>query len=137
MEFKDRLTKLRHIRGLTQVELAQKAKITSRSVQNYELGARVPGKLIIEKLAYALDVTENAFFEDEEFSRIFALYEKDRARERLEENSERLVRDAEKLFNSNSLSLAEKSDVMHKIEEIYWTNRILYPDQKVGVMYAY
>lgn len=136
MDFKERLIKIRHFRGLTQAQLAQRIELTSRSVQNYELGARMPGKTIIEKLADALDVTEKAFFDDDEFSKFVFIFEEDIAQKRARATAERLIRDSEKLFNGDSFNWAEKREVMKKIEEIYWTNRVLTKPKRAGVMYA-
>ena len=38
MVFKDRLKEKRVEAGLTQAELAKKANVTARTIQNYELG---------------------------------------------------------------------------------------------------
>ena len=56
--FSERLRKTRRQRRMNQEQLAQAAGITTRSVQNYESGSRMPNSLeITEKLAAALDVT--------------------------------------------------------------------------------
>ena len=58
MDLKDRLKEKRAEAGLTQAELAQKAGVTTRTIQNYEMGERVPSKLgIAQKLADALGTT--------------------------------------------------------------------------------
>ena len=55
MDFKDRLKEKRTQVGLTQVELAQKVGVTSRTIQNYELGDRIPSSLsVAQKLADTL-----------------------------------------------------------------------------------
>ena len=55
MDFKDRLKEKRSEAGLTQVELAQKVGVTARTIQNYELGDRIPSNLgIAQKLADTL-----------------------------------------------------------------------------------
>ena len=45
MEFRDKLKKKRTEAGLTQLQLAQKVGVTARTIQNYELGERVPSNL--------------------------------------------------------------------------------------------
>ena len=45
MVFKDRLKEKRLEAGLTQVELAGKAGVTTRTIQNYELGNRKPANM--------------------------------------------------------------------------------------------
>ena len=42
MVFKERLKEKRTEANLTQVELAEKAGVTARTIQNYELGSRKP-----------------------------------------------------------------------------------------------
>ncbi len=55
MEFKDRLRKARAEAGLSQAALAARAGVTARTVQNYELGTRMPHNMrIAEALATAL-----------------------------------------------------------------------------------
>lgn len=44
--------------NLTQVELAEKAGVTARTIQNYELGSRKPSNMVtIQKIADALNTT--------------------------------------------------------------------------------
>ena len=60
MDFSQRLKRARMTAGLTQVELAQKLGVTSRSIQHYELGQRRPRKFeTVEKLAEILNVEVN------------------------------------------------------------------------------
>ena len=54
MELKERIAKLRRIKNLTQAELAEKVGVTTRSIQNYELGTRVPKMDTVVKIAEAL-----------------------------------------------------------------------------------
>ncbi|MBQ3065119.1 MAG: helix-turn-helix domain-containing protein [Clostridia bacterium] len=56
--FASRLRQIRRQKRLSQSELAGIVGITTRSVQNYESGSRMPNSLeITEKLAAALDIT--------------------------------------------------------------------------------
>ena len=58
MEFRDKLKKKRTEAGLTQLQLAQKVGVTARTIQNYELGERVPSNLgVAQKLADTLGTT--------------------------------------------------------------------------------
>ena len=55
MTFKERLREKRLEAGLTQAELAKKAFVTDRTIQNYELGTRKPQTMkIVGDLAVAL-----------------------------------------------------------------------------------
>ena len=58
MVFKERLKEKRTEANLTQVELAEKAGVTARTIQNYELGSRKPSNMVtIQKIADALNTT--------------------------------------------------------------------------------
>ena len=55
MGFKERLKEKRIAAGLTQVELAKKAGVTARTIQNYELGSRKLVHMeVVQKIADAL-----------------------------------------------------------------------------------
>ena len=45
MVFKERLKQKRVEAGMTQVQLAQSAGVTARTIQNYELGTRKPSNM--------------------------------------------------------------------------------------------
>ena len=58
MVFKERLKEKRAEANLTQVELAEKAGVTARTIQNYELGNRKPSNMTtVQKIADALNTT--------------------------------------------------------------------------------
>ena len=58
MVFKDRTERKTLEAGLTQVELAGKAGVTTRTIQNYELGNRKPANMeVIQRIADALNTT--------------------------------------------------------------------------------
>ena len=56
--FASRLRQTRRAKRMSQSELAEQIGITTRSVQNYESGSRMPSSMeITENLAKTLDVT--------------------------------------------------------------------------------
>ena len=58
MLFKERLKEKRHEANLTQAELAKKAGVSTRTIQNYELGSRKPYQIeVVQKIADALSTT--------------------------------------------------------------------------------
>ena len=58
MVFRDRLKEKRLEAGMTQTELAEKAGVSARTIQNYEMGTRKPRNLeVIQKIAEALQTT--------------------------------------------------------------------------------
>jgi transcriptional regulator with XRE-family HTH domain len=55
MAFKDNLKQLREAAGLSQSQLAERAGISVRTIQNWEIGRNVPKADILMQLAAALD----------------------------------------------------------------------------------
>lgn len=66
MPFKDLLRQLREKAGLTQQELADKARIPIGSLRNLEQGQRLPGWGPVVKLARALGLSTDVFAECDE-----------------------------------------------------------------------
>ena len=68
MEFKDRLKQLRTMKGLSQVELADKLDISKSAIGAYEVGTRMPKRDAIRKLAEFFNVSPGYMLcEDEEW----------------------------------------------------------------------
>lgn len=78
MKSKDRVAKIRKIQGLTQKQVAEKAGLTVRAVQNYELIDRQPKGEFLSKLAKGLGVPESALLSDEGFNRFMVKRNKSR-----------------------------------------------------------
>lgn len=51
MEFKDRLKELRLLKGISQIELAEKVNVGKSTIGAYETGDRMPGREALRKLA--------------------------------------------------------------------------------------
>lgn len=117
MEFKDRLSKLRKLSGMTQAKLAEEIGVNLRSVQNYELGARYPRTETIEKIAEVLGVDQSALISDEEF---FIIEAKQKGGTRAQASAQRLVRNAQALFAGGELSEADMKNVFAALEKAYW-----------------
>ena len=66
MEKMNRVLRLRSARNLTQKELAEKAGLTYRAIQNYEYTSRQPKGQYLTRLAKALGVPEEALLDDKE-----------------------------------------------------------------------
>ena len=57
MAFSEKLKEKRAASGLTQTELAKRTGVTARTIQNYELGTRRPGNMVIvQRIAEALGI---------------------------------------------------------------------------------
>lgn len=113
MEFKDRISEFRKIRGMTQTELAKEIGVTTRSVQHYESGARLPRKETITRIAKVLGVSRNALYSDSEYS------DPDTYKNRVinEKNAEKLIRDAGSFFSRKDISDEEKKRVFKEIQK--------------------
>jgi transcriptional regulator with XRE-family HTH domain len=58
-----RLYELRKASGLTQLQLAQAARVTQASVSNYELGKRVPSQRTLAAFARCLQVSPSVLLD--------------------------------------------------------------------------
>ncbi len=116
--FKDRLKERRRELGLTQAELAVRAGVTPRTIQNYELGARKPQQVeIVQKLATALDCTVE-FLLGTAGTHIVNAYEKGGAK--AARDVEELVSEISGLFAGGALDEAEKDAIMAALTRAYW-----------------
>ena len=57
-----KLKEMRMQRGMTQIQVAQKANIAERSYQNYEAGERTPNVHTAQLIAQALNTTVEELF---------------------------------------------------------------------------
>ena len=73
MELKDRIAGIRKYKGLTQAELANKIGMTTRAIQNYESGNRIPKSAVLEKIAEGLEISIEKVYEVVTFYAQFAL----------------------------------------------------------------
>ena len=121
MEFKERLTKLRRMKGMSQSDLARATDLTVRSIKNYEAGDRMPKADTIYKLAVALDVDEKALITDEEF---FIIEANDKYGARGKASAQKLVANAQALFAGGDLTDEDKSAVLEAIQEAYWKSKL-------------
>jgi transcriptional regulator with XRE-family HTH domain len=118
MDFAQRLKKARMAAGLTQVELAEKLGVTSRSIQHYELGQRMPRKFeTVEKLAEILNVEVNDLFDTKTLLLIGA---QEKGGAKSARDVEELVSEVSALFAGGELAEEEKDAVMLALTEAYW-----------------
>lgn len=118
MDFSQRLKRARMTAGLTQVELAQKLGVTSRSIQHYELGQRRPRKFeTVEKLAEILNVEVNDLFDTQTLLLIGA---QEKGGAKSARDVEELVSEVSALFAGGELAEEEKDAVMAALTEAYW-----------------
>lgn len=121
MELKDRIAKIRRMRGLTQAELAEKLGVSARAVQNYEAGTRTPKRDTIAKIAEILGVDESALATDEEF---FVIEANEKYGSKGKAAAQKLIENAIALFAGGDISEEDKANVMDALQEAYWEAKI-------------
>lgn len=118
MEFKDRLKERRQFLKMSQEELARKAGITSRTVQNYELGNRNPQHIdIVQKLATALDTSVEHLLGNEGMY-VLGAYEKGGVK--TASDIQLLVSEISGLFAGGEIDEEEKDGIMAALNQAYW-----------------
>lgn len=122
MELKERIAKLRRIKNLTQAELAEKVGVTTRSIQNYELGTRVPKMDTVVKIAEALGVDEKVLMSDGDY---FVIEAHEKYGSRGKKDAEELVKNATALFAGGTISERDKALVLEAIQEAYFEAKII------------
>lgn len=118
MEFAENLKEKRAQSGLTQAELAMKAGVTARTIQNYELGTRKPGNMVIvQRIADALGTTTEQLLSNGE-TLVVAAHERGGARAAKDINE--LVSEVTGMFAGGKLSDDALDGAMRALNEAYW-----------------
>ena len=122
MELKEKITKLRRMKGYTQGELANIVGVTTRAIQNYENGSRYPKKDILAKIAEALGVEETSLATDEEE---FIIEANEKYGSRGKAATDKLIHNANALFAGGDVSEEDKALVLEAIQQAYWEAKII------------
>ena len=118
MEFKDRLKEKRLAAKISQAELAARAGVGLRTIQNYESGARTRISTdIVMKIANALDVSINDLMDTAEIH-VADAYEKGGSTDA--NYVQHLVSELSALFAGGSMDPEEKNAVMSALNKAYW-----------------
>ena len=118
MAFAENLKEKRAQSGLTQAELAMKAGVTARTIQNYELGTRKPGNMVIvQRIADALGTTTEQLLSSGE-TLVVAAHERGGARAAKDINE--LVSEVTGMFVGGKLSDGAVDGAMRALNEAYW-----------------
>ena len=118
MAFAENLKEKRAQSGLTQAELAMKAGVTARTIQNYELGTRKPGNMVIvQRIADALGTTTEQLLRSGE-TLVVAAHERGGARAAKDINE--LVSEVTGIFAGGKLSDDALDGAMRALNEAYW-----------------
>ena len=118
MAFAENLKEKRAQSGLTQAELAMKAGVTARTIQNYELGTRKPGNMVIvQRIADALGTTTEHLLSSGE-TLVVEAHERGGARAARDINE--LVGEVTGMFAGGKLSDDALDGAMRALNEAYW-----------------
>ena len=118
MVFKDRLKEKRLEAGLTQVEFAGKAGVTTRTIQNYELGNRKPANMeVIQRIADALNTTTEYLLGS---SGAYVVEAQERGGAKAARDIEELVSEVTGLFAGGELSEEAIEGAMKALNDAYW-----------------
>ena len=118
MKFGEKIRAARLKRGFSQKELAGKAHIALRTIQNYESGERMPkSKETYAALARALDISEE-MLRDEEAE--FILEASRRYGERGEKQARALVEQVAALYAGGELAEEDMDAMAAALQEAYW-----------------
>lgn len=116
--FKDILKEKRLEAGLTQVELAGKAGVTTRTIQNYELGNRKPANMeVIQRIADALNTTTEYLLGS---SGAYVVEAQERGGAKAARDIEELVSEVTGLFAGGELSEEAIEGAMKALNDAYW-----------------
>lgn len=118
MEFSEKIRNARTAKGWSQKELAEATGMSLRTIQNYELGARLPKKRdTYLALAKALDVNEDVLLDD---NASFVL----RANERYGSHGARqawdMVADIAAMWSGGQMDEEDMDAIMQAMQEAYW-----------------
>ena len=118
MVFKERLKEKRMEAGLTQVQLAEKAEVTARTIQNYELGNRKPSNMeVIQKIADALNTTTEYLLGS---SGTYVVEAHEKGGSKAARDIEQLVSEVTGLFAGGELSEESLEGAMKALNDAYW-----------------
>ena len=119
MNFTEKLQKLRKDKGFTQTELAEKVGVSSRSIQNYELGARYPKRDILDKLCSVLGTRIEYLVSSDDFFGIVRAEDGEKG----VASAQQLLDCAGALFAGGDISEEDKDKVMLALQNIYWKSK--------------
>lgn len=118
MGFKERLKDKRLEAGLTQAELAKKASVTTRTIQNYEMGTRRPSNMkVVGDLATALGTTVDYLMTNAD---VFVVEAKEKGGSKAARDIDELVSEVIGLFAGGQLSEDALEGAMRALNDAYW-----------------
>ena len=118
MTFAEKLKTAREEAGLSQKELAERAGIHHRSIQNWESGSRLPRSLdIVFRLSEVLGVSSESLLND---SDKYIIKADEKGGAKAAHDVDELVSEVIGLFAGGDLDEDEKDGIMAALNEAYW-----------------
>ncbi len=118
MSFSERLKEKRIQSGLTQAELAKRADVTSRTIQNYELGTRRPANVeVVQRLAEVLDTSVEYLLGS---GGMLTVEARERGGAKAARDIDELVSEVTGLFAGGQLSEEAMEGAMRALNDAYW-----------------
>lgn len=118
MEFNEKIRNARMAKGWTQKDLAQATGMALRTIQNYELGARLPKKRdTYLALAKALDINEDVLLDD---NASFVLRANERYGSRGARQAWDMVADIAAMWSGGEMDEEDMDAIMQAMQEAYW-----------------
>lgn len=118
MEFSEKIRNARRAKGWTQKDLAQATGMALRTIQNYELGARLPKKRdTYLALAKALDINEDVLLDD---NASFVLRANERYGSRGARQAWDMVADIAAMWSGGEMDEEDMDSIMQAMQEAYW-----------------
>ena len=118
MEFSEKIRKARTAKGLSQRELAEASGVSLRTIQNYELGTRMPKKKdTYLALANALDISEEVLLDR---NASFVLRATERYGSRGARQAWDMVADLAAMWAGGEMDEEDMDSIMQAMQEAYW-----------------
>ena len=118
MEFSEKIRNARTAKGWSQKELAEATGMSLRTIQNYELGARLPKKRdTYLVLAKALDISEDVLLDD---NASFVLRANERYGSRGARQAWDMVADIAAMWSGGDMDEEDMDAIMQAMQEAYW-----------------
>lgn len=118
MEFKEKLRQERLRANISQRELAEKAGVTDRTIQNYESGKRTPSRLSpVKAIAKTLGVTTEYLLGEDGMLIADAA---ERGGAKTKRDIQQLVSEVTGLFAGGELTEEDRDAAMRALNDAYW-----------------
>ena len=118
MEFSQKIRNARLAKDMSQNDLAKATGISLRTIQNYELGARLPKKRdTYAKLAAALDISEEVLLDE---NAAFVIRANEQFGSRGARQALDMVSDIAALWAGGKMEEEDMDIIMQAMQDAYW-----------------